>query len=192
MSGDATSNQAASASGDWTRGVIDNLFEAEKKWLELASQQNALVLKTMREVLSMNQSAPNTAMGEWARQGLESFVEAQRKWVENVSQQQANFLSSQRTMMEQTTAAANPANREPINPGEQPLEYLAEARRRWLDFAAQQNAQFMKAVREGMGMSESTPANTISEMTQQAVDNYVEVQKRWLNLATQWSFPRPK
>ena len=180
----------ANTASDWTRQVVDNLFEAEKSWIEMASQQNALVLRTMREVLALYRGAPNAAMGDWARQGLESFVEAQRKWVENITQQQASFLSDQRAEAERMQAAHSEAGvANPVSPTEQPVEYLAQARRRWLDFAAQQNAQFLKAVREGMGLSESATASTVTDWSQQAVDNYVEVQKRWLNLATQWSFP---
>ncbi len=185
-------NEAVSG---WTRQVVDNLFEAEKKWLEMASQQNALVLKTIREVSTLYQAAPNSTLGDWAREGLESFVEAQRNWVENITQQQATFLSSQRGAMEQAAQSVGmglgvgQAGASPY--AEQPMEYLAEARRRWLDFASQQNAKFLQSVRESMGLGESNPAATVSEWTQQAVDNYVEVQKRWLNLATQWTFPRP-
>ena len=63
-----------------------------------------------------------------------------------------------------------------------------KARTQWLDFAAQQNAQVIKAVKEGLGLDESSPAAALADFAEQAVTNYVEVQKRWLDLATQLPF----
>ena len=63
-----------------------------------------------------------------------------------------------------------------------------EARTQWLDLAAQQNAQVIKAVKDGLNLDDNSPAAALADFAQQAVTNYVEVQKRWLDLATQLPF----
>ena len=74
----------------------------------------------------------------------------------------------------------------------QGIDRFVEARTAWLDFAAQQNAQVLKAVKDGLGLDESSPAAALADFAQQAVTNYVDVQKRWLQLATQLPFPGAK
>ena len=54
--------------------------------------------------------------------------------------------------------------------------------------AAQQNAQVLNAMKEGLGIDESSPTAALAEFAQQTMTNYVEVQKRWLELATQLPF----
>lgn len=177
--------EAGARATEWTKQVVDNLFEAEKKWIELATQQNELVLKTIREIFSLYQAAPNSSLADWARQGVESFVEAQRKWLENATLQQNTFLSAQGAKLpEFPTLPGLPLDAAGL---QQPMEFLAEAQKRWLDFAAQQSNQLLNTLRVGMG--DTSPTSQMAEWSKQAVDNYVEVQKRWLNLATQW-FPR--
>jgi hypothetical protein len=63
-----------------------------------------------------------------------------------------------------------------------------KARTQWLDFAAEQNAQVVKAVKDGFNLADNSPAAALADFAQQAVTNYVEVQKRWLDLATQLPF----
>jgi len=67
----------------------------------------------------------------------------------------------------------------------QGLEAFVKARTQWLDFAAQQNAQVIKSVKDGLNLDDNSPAAALADFAQQAVTNYVEVQKRWLDLATQ-------
>ena len=70
----------------------------------------------------------------------------------------------------------------------QGLEAFVKARTQWLDFAAQQNAQVIKALKDGLNLDDNSPAAALADFAQQAVTNYVEVQKRWLDLATQLPF----
>jgi hypothetical protein len=70
-------------------------------------------------------------------------------------------------------------------------------RRGWLDFAAQQNAQVISVMKESLNIDDSSPVAALADFTQEAVNNYIEVQKRWLDLAMQLPFlggttPEPK
>ncbi len=177
------------AQTDWTKQVVENLVAAERRWIELSSEQNALTLKAIRDGLALYRSAPSSALAEWARRGVESLVEAQKLWVDNTTRQRDEYLRVQAQVTNATTNSPV-ANQTQMLSGamQQQVEALVETRKRWLDFTAQQNAQFLKAVKSGLGLPESSPTTNWTEWAQQAVDNYVEVQKRWLDLATQLPF----
>jgi hypothetical protein len=73
---------------------------------------------------------------------------------------------------------------------QQPVDNLMDARKRWLDFAAKQNTDFVNALQRGFGVPEASPAARLADLQRQSVDNYVEVQKRWLDLTDQLLFPQ--
>lgn len=175
---------------DWARQLVEGLVEAERKWLELAAQQNELVFKTIREGLEYYRSAPNPTLGEWARQGMENFLETQRKWTENLTQQRFQFLQAQTQEGAEFAPGVTPAapTGAVTDMAQQQINMLADARRRWLDFAAQQNAQVVQGVKRALNIEENTGAASYVDWTQQAVNNYVEIQKRWLDLFTQLPF----
>lgn len=171
------------AYANWTQQVVENLVEAEKKWIEFATEQNVQMLKSIQRGLELYNTAPNNELANWARQGLESFVESQKKWSETISQQTNQFLQGQSAAATQTAQTENQVSSAASTAVQQQVETLVEWRKRWLDFAAQQNGQFIKSLQENLRLNESqTPAKTFTDMAQQAVDNYVEVQKRWLDL----------
>ncbi|HEX2913688.1 MAG TPA: hypothetical protein VH186_22985 [Chloroflexia bacterium] len=178
---------------DWARQLVEGLVEAERKWMELAAQQNELVFNAIREGIEAYRSAPNPALGDWARQGLENFLEAQRKWTENFTQQRTQFFNMETQPADidnipEVGATATPSASQFAGFTSQPLEMMADARRRWLDFAARQNAQVVAGVKKALNIEEGTSAASYVDWTQQAVNNYVEVQKRWLDLFTQLPF----
>ena len=176
---------------DWAKGVVEHLVDAQKKWIDLTAQQNALVLKAVEEGMSFYRTAPTPALGDWARQGVEGLVEAQRRWAEIASQQSTQLFEA----IKEGTSGIQIGQ---VGPSEmmnavsdyagQGLESFVKARAQWLDFAAQQNTQVIKAVRDGLNLDDNSPGAALADFAQQAVTNYVEVQKRWLDLATQLPF----
>ncbi len=165
---------------DWAQTVLTQLVEAQKTWFEIASQQNALLLETVTQVTELTRSAPTTALSDWARQGIEGFIEAQRRWSEIAVQQGEQILKSVQTGANFSTSEKGAAN--------QGVEALVKMRRDWLDFAAQQNAQVISVMKESLNIDDSSPVAALADFTQQAVNNYIEVQKRWLDLAMQLPF----
>jgi len=176
----AKPKQADALPTDWAQMVLNQLVEAQKTWFEIASQQNALLLETVTQVMELTRSAPTTALAGWARQGIEGFVEAQRRWSEIAVQQSEQILKAV-----QSGTSFSPSNR---GAGTQGVEALVKMRRDWLDFAAQQNAQVISVMKESLNIDDSSPVAAFADFTQQAVNNYIEVQKRWLDLAMQLPF----
>ncbi|HEY0321549.1 MAG TPA: hypothetical protein VGC66_11365 [Pyrinomonadaceae bacterium] len=165
---------------DWAQAVLNQLVEAQKTWFEIASQQNALLLETVTQVMELTRSAPTTALSDWARQGIEGFVEAQRRWSEIAVQQSQQILKAV-----QSGASFSMSKKGSQTQG---LEALVKMRKDWLDFAAQQNAQVISVMKESLNIDDSSTVAALADFTQQAVNNYIEVQKRWLDLAMQLPF----
>ncbi|HVG33804.1 MAG TPA: hypothetical protein VM911_12010 [Pyrinomonadaceae bacterium] len=177
----ATENeQAATLPTDWAQTVLNQLVEAQKTWFEIASQQNALLLETVTQVMELTRSAPTTALAGWARQGIEGFVEAQRRWSEIAVQQSEQILKSVQSGASFSTSQKGTQA--------QGIEALVKMRIDWLDFAAQQNAQVISVMKESLNLDDSSPVAAFADFTQQAVNNYIDVQKRWLDLAMQLPF----
>ena len=172
--------QAPPPPTEWAQAVLNQLVEAQKMWFEIASQQNALLLETVTGVMELTRSAPTSALSDWARQAIEGFVEAQRRWSEIAAQQSGQILKAV-----QSGASFSKADRGAQLQG---VEALIKMRRDWLDFAAQQNAQVINVMKESLNLDDSSPVAALADFTQQAVNNYVEVQKRWLDLAMQLPF----
>lgn len=174
---------------DWARQFVEGLVEAERRWLELAAAQNELVINAIQQGLQAFQSAPTTGLGQWARQGMENFMEGQRTWSSNFDQQRAQFFNSQFQPGSEMAPGFNMAPGQLAGLMTQPVEMLVDARRRWLDYAANQSAEVVEGVKRALGIQEGTPAATYIDWAQDAVNSYVDFQKRWLELLTTFSFP---
>lgn len=168
---------------NWAKQVMDELLGAEQKWFELASEQNALTLKAVREGVELYRTTPAMPLTNWAKQGLENLLEIQKKWLENATQQRNQLLNQG----EEATAATLANEADAATEGRfipdfarQQLDTLIEARRRWLDFAEQQNTQFIQGLQEALGLKEPSVPSSLTRMSQQLLDNYLEAQKRWL------------
>jgi hypothetical protein len=172
---------------NWVKQVMDELLGAEKKWFELASEQNALTLRTVREGVELYRTTPAMPLTNWAKQGLENLLEIQKKWLENATQQRNQLLNQGAEATAATLANegdAATAGRFIPDFARQQLDSLIEARRRWLDFAEQQNTQFIQGLQETLGLKEPSVPASLTRMSQQLLDNYLEAQKRWLGFIT--------
>jgi hypothetical protein len=180
-----------SAYSDWARQFVEGLVEAERRCLELAATQNELLINAIQQGFEALRSAPTVGLGEWARQGLENFLETQRSWSGSFDQQRTQFFNNQFQPGSEMGPGLNMPTGQIAGLMTQPVELLADARVRWLEFAANQNAQVVEGVKKALGIREGTPASTYIDWSQDAVTSYVEFQKRWLELLTRFSFQAP-
>lgn len=174
---------------EWTKQVVENLVEAEKKWIELASEQNALTLKAIEKSQELFKGAPNPEVGLWAKQGVESFLEIQKKWTETVTQQRAQFLEQVKQAFPADANSDPAAGAKALTDyGKQQAEMLIDTQKRWLDQATQQNTQILEGVGKAFGLPASPLTKTITDWANQTVNNYVELQKRYLNYTPKFPF----
>ncbi len=175
--------QETDAPTEWAQDVLNQITEAQKTWFEIATQQNTLMLETVGKLTEYRQTAPTDALGDWVKQGIEGFVEAQRRWSEIVVSQSEQLLNAVKS-----GATFSPTDGFSMKNTGQGAESLVKMRKAWLDFAEQQNTHFVKIMKESLNLDDSSPIAALAEFSQKAVGNYVEVQKRWLDLAMQMPF----
>jgi hypothetical protein len=164
--------------GDWAKQMMDSLTEAQKRWIDIASEQNALVMKAITEGVNFYKTAPTPALADWAKQGFESIVEAQKRWADIAAKESKQFDFNALTQALSDVTG-------------QGIEAFVKARTQWLDFVAKQNALTLKTLKDNLGFDDNSSATALADFAEQAVTNYVEVQKRWLDLTTQLPFLRP-
>ena len=176
----AKANETGENSAEWTASIVQQMSDAQKTWLEMATQQSELVFKTVSDLLQASQNAPTAALGDWAKQGIEAFVEAQRKWSEISIKQGEQMIEAM-----QKSANVLPFAASVQAASAQSFETLVKMRMAWLETASEQNSQVIKAMRESLNIDDSSPIAALTEVAEKTMNNYVEVQKRWLELAMQ-------
>ncbi len=170
---------------DYAQNVLDQLVEAQKTWFENAARQNALLVETVNKMSEMRQNAPTEALSDWVKQGIEGFIEAQKRWSEIAVQQSEQILRSVKSNADFSV----PDHQSAVKNSNQGIESLVKMRNSWLDFVTQQNMQLVNALKDTLKIDNSSPVAALADFAGQAVNNYVEVQKRWLDVAVKLSFP---
>lgn len=134
-------------------------------------------------------------------QFVEVLLDAQRQWLELLSAQNQLLFKTIRQEVEvlrsnpvptaseepkpEAATSAPPAIPNVTGLVSQPLQMIAEAGRRWIDTANAQNTQILESVNRVFGVQNSSPAAPYAYWTQDALSNYAEFNKRWINLLTQ-------
>lgn len=174
----------AASAEEWTKAVLNQFGEAQKTWFELASRQNALFLETISKTLGYRQDAPTDALSEWVKQGVEAFIESQKRWSEIAVQQSEQILKAVQSNAN-FSGLNQESNQKSANEG---VEALIKMRSAWLDFAAEQNSQAISLMKKSLNLDESSPMAALANFAEEAVNNYIEVQKQWLDLASHFPF----
>jgi hypothetical protein len=182
----ASKANAAQMPNDFAKMIVNQLIEAQRMWLEMTTQQTALIFKTVSDVMGMSESAPTEELAKMAKNGVTSFIEAQKYWAETAMQQSAQLMQTVQSNvsfgggMDALGTAQQTAGKG--------VDILVNMRTAWLDFAEQQNKQIVKALKSNLNLDDSSPVSAIADFAQQTMSSYVEIQKRWLDMATQIPF----
>jgi hypothetical protein len=168
----------------WMRQVVEALLESEQQWLELATEQNELTLKALKQGVDFFRTIPAPPITEWVRRSEERFMDAQRRWVDSTTHQRERLQREMENATREAEGTPTPNFRSVTDLAREQVEGLVEARHRWLDFLAKQNTLFIQGIQETFGIKEATPAANRVKLVEETVDNYVDVQKRLLKVVT--------
>lgn len=168
----------------WMRQVVEAMLDSEQKWLELATAQNELALKALKQGAEFIRTTPALPVTEGIRRSEERFMHAQQRWVDTTTHQRERMMREMQRAEKETEGTPTPNFKTVVDFAREQIEGLIEARNRWLDFVAKQNDLFIQGIEETLSVKESTPAANRARLVEETVDNYVEVQKRLLNVVT--------
>jgi hypothetical protein len=130
-------------------------------------------------------SAPTPALADWAKAGIEGIVEAQKRWADIASSRQAVHRSHARG-----PGLTSMKSRGPCRIHQSGVEAFVK-RAPGGSISRKANELALKTLKDNLDLDENSPATALADFAEQAVTNYIEVQKRWLDLATQLPFLRP-
>jgi hypothetical protein len=168
----------------WVQQVVEAMLDSEQKWLELAAEQNELTLKALKQGVEFFRTVPTPPITEWARRGEERLMAAQQRWIDSTTRQRERMLREMEKAGKETEGTPTPNFKSVTDFAREQVEGLVEARHRWLDFLSKQNTLFIQGIEETFGIKEATPAANRVKLVEETVDNYVDVQKRLLKVAT--------
>lgn len=181
--GEAPVSPVPTSYTDWFKQVVESMLDNEQKWLEVAAEQNTLTLKALKQGVEFFRTTPALPISEWATQRMETFMETQQKWADRATLQRGQLVQRLQEAEKAAEGTPTPNAKTVTDFANQQLENLVEARNRWLDFLAKQNELFLQSMEEIFGMKGSSAANR-AKLAEETVDNYIEMQKRWLAVAT--------
>lgn len=167
----------------WASQVSVHLGRARHQLAELASQQNALIIKAIDEGIDLVRTAPTPDLRQLASEGLAALEEA-RQSIATLAQlppeQLAEVARSQAGQAVDGAADLAGAG----------AAALLQAGTRLLDQVGRKNEEIADSVREEFQLDESSAAAALVDFSRQVVNNYVEVQKRWFELGLRIPFIR--
>lgn len=185
LSEDGASSETSSTSDlkEWAAQVSTHLGRARHQLAELAAQQNALISKAIDEGIDLVRTAPTPDLQRVASEGLEA-LEAARKTLSSLAQLPADQLVQvAKSQAEQAVESATDL----AGAG---AAVLLQASTRLLDQVEKKNDQLADSVRGELNLDENSAAAALVDFSRQLVSNYVDVQKRWIELGLQIPFIR--
>jgi len=168
---------------EWAIQVSTHLGRARHQLAELAAQQNALITRAIDEGIDLVRTAPTPDLQRVASEGLEA-LETARKTLSSLAQLPTDQLvqvakSQAEVAVENATDLAGAG-----------AAALLQASTRLLDQVEKKNDQLADSVRGELNLDENSAAAALVDFSRQLVSNYVEVQKRWIELGLQLPFIR--
>jgi hypothetical protein len=170
---------------EWAKQVFAHLSGARADLTDLAREQNRLLIKAIDEGIELLKSTPSPDLRDWAQQGLEALNEARQNIAQLSEVPREELIETARdvaaTQVNQVVETAT----EYAGAG---AAALLKARSQWLDFVSRKNDDLTAAVKEDLKLDDNSAAAALADFSREVVSNYVEIQRRWLELAGQLPF----
>jgi hypothetical protein len=148
-----------------------NYIEAQRILLDLAQQENEIVLNGVKERVGDYGTA--VAMTNVLRRSIDTFIDMQQNFLTIASKRTQNWL-------ENTADAKNTAISNPIGLAGEAMKEFVAAQRKFLDVVAEETRTDAK--KEHVKKSERTD---LVELGREATDSFINAQKKLLDLAGQ-------
>lgn len=172
--------QAASPSSfltGWARQGVQGFVAAQKILLDLAAQENALLIGMMREQLSKPGFRPGVAMAGIAEKGVKNLTNAGVILLDLAAGETALAVDGVKEGLHLPVAAG--AMAEVVR---HRVDTLIEMQKRLLDATAKQAHAVAESYREGEG---GLAVANVAELAGRGVEGFMESEKKFLNLAAQ-------
>lgn len=160
----------------WIRQGVGSFMAAQKILLDLAAQQNALVIGMLRERLS-DPPSPGLMLAEIADKGVENLTAAGNILLELASSETELVMDGMKEML----PLPDPAGRM-ANVLRHRLITLLDLHKRFLQAAAEHTHEAAESYRNGKGLI-PTGAHAV-ELARHGIEDLVENEKKFLDLVS--------
>jgi hypothetical protein len=151
---------------------VTNFIEAQKVLLDLAQQQNKIVMTGVKE--RVGDSATATAMTDLLRRSVETFIEMQQEFLKIAGRQTHTWLEAAK--------AGKPfKGEELVDLAREGTENFVRAQKRFLDVVAEETRKATGEKREGAG--KKVKRTELSELARQATESFIDAQKKLFDVA---------
>lgn len=151
-----------------------SLVEAQRTLLNLAQQENDIILKGVKE--RIGGFLPAVAMTDLVRRSLDTFIGMQQELLTTTSKQTIGWLESEKAGKGARTARLVEFAREGV-------ETFTRAQKKFLDVVAQEAAKTTRGKEEHDG--KAAKKTELKELAREAGNAFVEAQKRLLDVMGQ-------
>ena len=172
--------QAASPSSlltGWARQGVQSFVAAQKILMDLAAQENALLIGMVRERLSKPVFRPGSSLAGLAEKGVENLANAGKILLDLAAEETALAVDGMKEGLRLPVAAGTMA--EVVR---HRVDTFIELQKNFLDATAEQ----AHAVAESYRTGEAVPAAAkAAELARRGFEDFVESEKKFLDLAAQ-------
>jgi hypothetical protein len=167
-------NSAVSVLTELAVEGTSSLVEAHRALLDLAQQENNLVLKGLKRQVSG--FAPAAAMADFARRSLDTFIQLQQELLTSTSKQTVQWL--------EPSSAENPdRGAQLLDFAREGVESFARAQKKFLDAVSEESAKAMSGEQESeIGKADLTD---LKQLACDAGNAFLEAQSRLLDIMNQ-------
>ncbi len=151
-----------------------SLVEAHRTLLDLAQQENNLILKGLKRHVSG--FVPAAAMTDFVRRSLDSLIEMQQDLLTATSRQTARWLEPETATTADRTAQLLEFAREGV-------ESFTRAQKKFLDAVSEESEKAMSGKGEVDG--EKARLDDLNQLACEAGNAFIEAQKRLLDISNQ-------
>lgn len=161
----------------WARQGVQSFMAAQKILMDLAAQENALLIGIVRERLSASKFRPGETAVGIAEKGLENLAAAGKILLELASAETALAVDGVKEGLRPPAPAG--AMAEVVR---HRIDTFIELQKNLLDATAEQAHAAADSYREGERI---LAAANLAELSRRGIENFVETEKKFLELAAQ-------
>ncbi len=151
-----------------------NFVEVQRTFLDLAKQENEIILKGVKE--RVGASTPAVAVTDLVRRGIDTLIGMQQELLTTTSKQALQLLESEKLMKGTGTEQLAGFAREGV-------ETFARAQKNFLEALAQETSKAMRGQHEPDG--KAGKQTEVVQLAREAGSAFIEAQKRLLDVVGQ-------
>lgn len=160
----------------WVQQGVESFFATQRVLVDVAMRQNAIAMKSLRDVLSDPENSPVAILTELAVEGTSSFIEAQHILLNLVQQENEILMNGVKERVGGSPAAV--ATTDLLR---RSIDTFVGMQQEFLRITKKQTMSWLEAVNAGKGYNGSH----LVDLARESMDTFVHSQKKFLDIISE-------